>query len=867
MLLSPALLLCSLTGWAAGQTQPVNEIWYTSSDNSVITPTNCGSIISNAFDESKGMYVITFADTVTSIGNCAFMGCSSLTAVTIPNSVVSIGNYAFMSCSSLTAVTIPNSVVSIGDYAFQGCSSLTAVTIPNSVVSIGNYAFQGCSSLTAVTIPNSVESIGNGAFMSCSSLTAVTIPNSVESIGNYAFQGCSSLTAVTIPNSVVSIGNYAFQGCSSLTAVTIPNSVESIGNGAFYGCSSLTAVTFAEGSTLKSIGNDAFQGCSSLTAVTIPNSVVSIGDDAFHGCSSLTAVTIPNSVESIGEYAFSYCSSLTSITIPNSVESIGDDAFSYCYFNISNFVNESKLDAQSNNYWGAIIFDTETNDGLRITGSKVVGCRPNTSSITIPNSVESIGNYAFYGCTSLTAVTFAEGSTLKSIGEAAFYGCFSLTSIAIPDSVESIGNGAFYGCSSLTAVTFAEGSTLKSIGEGAFVSCSGLTSIAIPDSVESIGEAAFIGCSSLSSITIPNSVESIGNSAFANCCFAESSFINNSKLNAQANGYWGAVIIDTETNDGLCITDSMVVLCRPNATSVIIPSHIESIGEAAFYGCFSLTAVTFAEGSTLKSIGNYAFCGCVNLTSVNIPNSIESIGNYAFSSCFFAESSFINNSKLDARANGYWGAVIIDTETNDGLCITDNMVVLCRPNATSITIPNTITGIVSDAFLIDSRLETVFCLKATPPAIAGTVFKKCPNLSAIYVDASYIDDYKSAPGWSSYASIINEYNPEPFKNAALAEIRAAMQGETGSAYLNELVSVELTNIESATDGNTIETNKSAAIAKLNAVISAFQAGKAEAIGDFGTMTDGPAVRVTKGDRTIILYNPDRVDFIKITSEE
>ena len=455
-----------------------------------------------------------------------------------------------------------------------------------------------------------------------------------------------------------------------------------------------------------------------------------------------------------------------------------------------------------------------------------------------------IGNGAFYGCSSLTAVTFAEGSTLKSIGEAAFYGCFSLTSIAIPDSVESIGNGAFYGCSSLTAVTFAEGSTLKNIGN-----------------------YAFQGCSSLTAVTIPNSVESIGNSAFANCCFAESSFINNSKLNAQANGYWGAVIIDTETNDGLCITDSMVVLCRPNATSVIIPSHIESIGEAAFYGCFSLTAVTFAEGSTLKSIGNYAFCGCVNLTSVNIPNSIESIGNYAFSSCFFAESSFINNSKLDARANGYWGAVIIDTETNDGLCITDNMVVLCRPNATSITIPNTITGIVSDAFLIDSRLETVFCLKATPPAIAGTVFKKCPNLSAIYVDASYIDDYKSAPGWSSYASIINEYNPEPFKNAALAEIRAAMQGETGSAYLNELVSVELTNIESATDGNTIETNKSAAIAKLNAAISAFQAGKAEAIGDFGTMTDGPAVRATKGDRTIILYNPDRVDFIKITSEE
>ena len=128
---------------------------------------------------------------------------------------------------------IPNSVTSIGDYAFSGCSGLTSVTIPNSVTSIGECAFVGCHGLTSVTIPNSVTSIGDGAFGNCSGLTSVTIPNSVTSIGNSAFNRCSGLTSVTIPNSVTSLGEGAFYGCKGLTSITIPNSVTSIGYNAF----------------------------------------------------------------------------------------------------------------------------------------------------------------------------------------------------------------------------------------------------------------------------------------------------------------------------------------------------------------------------------------------------------------------------------------------------------------------------------------------------------------------------------------------------------------------------------------------------------------------------------------------------------
>lgn len=215
---------------------------------------------------------------VTSIGECAFAGCSSLTSITIPESVNSIGKYAFEGCTSLAAVhitnleawcnikynfgsydsnplscahrlylngkeikelLIPNSVTSIASLVFYGCTSLTSITIPNSVTSIGRQAFEGCSSLISVTIPNSVTEIGSGAFEGCASLTSITIPNAVTRIADGMFQGCSSLISITIPNSITKVGAWAFEGCSSLTSIIFPHSVTSIGAYAFQGCKTL----------------------------------------------------------------------------------------------------------------------------------------------------------------------------------------------------------------------------------------------------------------------------------------------------------------------------------------------------------------------------------------------------------------------------------------------------------------------------------------------------------------------------------------------------------------------------------------------------------------------------------------------------
>ena len=246
---------------------------------------------------------------VTSIGEDAFLSCTSLTGVTIPNSVTRIGDRAFRNCTSLASIDIPNSVTDIGNFAFSGCTSLVSINIPNSVTRIGDSAFSGCTSLASIDIPNSVTDIGNFAFSGCTSLASIDIPNSVTSIGNYAFQGCTSLASIDLPNSVTSTGDYAFQGCTSLTNVDL-KSCSYIREKAFQGCTSLKNVTFS--ANLSSIGDFSFEGCTSLETINV-NKVSSIGNSAFSGCTALTTVYLPTSVKTIGNGAFRYCTSLADV--------------------------------------------------------------------------------------------------------------------------------------------------------------------------------------------------------------------------------------------------------------------------------------------------------------------------------------------------------------------------------------------------------------------------------------------------------------------------------------------------------------------------------------------------------------------------
>ena len=324
---------------------------------------------------------------------------------------------------------LPKEPFQVGDLIYKtaegGCGvavakpidkKVTEVVIPEEIV-FGHYIYE-------------VTSIERCAFYDCSGLTSITIPNSVTSIGSRAFWGCSSLTSITIPNSVTSIGDDAFAHCISLTSITIPNSITSIEKGGFYGCSGLTSIVVEKGNTkydsrnncnaiIETATNTLIRGCQNTT---IPNSVTSIERCAFYDCSGLTSITIPNSVTSIGSRAFYDCSGLTSITIPNSVTSIGNDAFAHCISLTSIVVKKGNTVYDSRNNCNAII-ETATNTLIR-------GCQ----NTTIPNSVTSIGEWAFSYCESLTSITIPNSVT--RIGSGAFSGCSGLTSITIPRHTE-----------------------------------------------------------------------------------------------------------------------------------------------------------------------------------------------------------------------------------------------------------------------------------------------------------------------------------------------------------------------------------------------------------------------------------------------
>ena len=517
---------------------------------------------------------------VTSIGRSAFSGCSGLTSVTIPNSVTSIGYKAFSGCSGLTSVTIPNSVTSIEDWAFYGCSSLTSVTIPNSVTSIGNWAFYGCSSLTSVTIPNSVTSIGDGVFEDCSGLTSINVASgnthysSIDGVlynyvQNTLIQCPGAKTSVTIPNSITYIGELAFSGCRGLTSVTIPNSVTSIGRSAFSGCSGLTSVTIGTGVT--SIGWYAFEDCSGLTSVTIGTGVTSIGWYAFSDCSSLTSVTIPNSVTSIGEGAFDGCSSLT--------------------------------------------------------------------SVTIPNSVTSIRKYAFYGCSSLTSINVASGNTHYSSIDGVLYNYVqdtliqcpgAKTSVTIPNSVTSIGSGAFYGCSGLTSVTIPN--SVTSIGWYAFEDCSGLTSVrCLAVTPPSIENASFYDVPSTCTLTVP--CGSIGayagsdwNEYFAGRISEDLSF----ELNASSNDItFGTVVINEGEGCAERVLTATPASCYHftawNDGNTDNPRTIRVTQDTTFTANFTKTIHTGAIQATICSNETYDFNGRVLSTSGAYTDTLQTI--------------------------------------------------------------------------------------------------------------------------------------------------------------------------------------------------------------------------------------------------
>ena len=460
--------------------------------------------------------------------------------------------------------------------------------------------------------------------------------------------------------------------------------------------------------------------------------VTTIGVWAFYSCGSLASVTIGDSVTTIGDYAFAFCSSLTSVTIPDSVTTIGEAAFSVCSslqeFN-GKFASEDGrcliIDGVLNSFAPAGLTEYTIPDSVTTIGDYAFYNCSSLTSITIPDSVTTIGGYAFYDCEGLNAVHITDLVTWCNIdfinpltnggmdfranplvcGKNLYLNGELLTDLIIPDSIKEVKVMTFNGCKSITSVTIPDGVT--TIGNAAFWNCSNLTSVTIGDSVTTIGHWAFGSCNSLTGVTIPDSVTEIGTQAFCWCCSLMSINIPNS-LTTTGGCVFGCCENLSEFNsqlaseDGrfLVIDGKLVAFAPAGLTEYSIPDSVTSIGDGAFAWCKSLTSVTIPDSIT--TIEEWAFRYCTSLTSVTIGNGVTTIGHQAFADCY--------------------------------------------------------------------SLTSLYCKPTTPPAGGLDMFDGNASDRKIYVPVESYQDYISADGWGDYAAKIRPYD---YENNCVIEANAS----------------------------------------------------------------------------------------------
>lgn len=650
-------------------------------------------VVTNAQDgdfEIDGIYYVIKSENTVELSSCPFGYKNYFKSVdlVIPDKVenegksykvVSIADGAFSNCGSLTSVVVPEGVEYLGNSSFLNCQRMKNITIPNTVKVIGHYAFSNCKALTEVTIPNGVTSIGDRAFRDCENLTSVTIPASVKSIGSDLFSFSPSIKSLSVQE-----GNSYYDSRNNCNAI-----IQKEGNVLLYGSASTIIPN-----TVDSIARTAFNCCRGLTEITIPEGVKKIGEWAFSFCYNLRNVNISNTVTTIDNSAFEACSSLKSIFIPKGVSKIGNGVFANC-----GEISSIKVDEENKYY------DSRENCNALICkdGDVLIRGCVNTS---IPNSVKTIGSYAFSNCEGLKSIIIPDNVIAIELG--AFSQCGDLEEIKISGNVRTLGDYIAWECEKLTTLTLKEG--LESIGRGAFSGCTKLTSIDIPKSVISIKDDAFWGCG-IQSLLIPGNVKTIGDNAFKSCPL----------------------------------------------TSMEIMGGVTSIGNDAFRNCTQLTSVTIPN--TVTTIGKGAFQNCLGLMSVTIPNSVTSLGSCAFADCGRLQSVELPE-HLTVLSDSLFYRVCRDVKIpNNVITIGDYAMFTCRTD--SLVIPSSVLNIGTNALPYVGSAISNFA--EIPQSLDESYKYKFDNKSTPLHVCKGLKDVYEASEWGKYFTIIDDLPNSPVK--------------------------------------------------------------------------------------------------------
>ena len=759
---------------------------------------------------------------------------SNVKKVVIEKGVTSIGNYAFSGCLGLKSITIPDGITSIGDHAFDSCINLRSITLPDSITSIGMWAFYNCWNVSSIIIPDGVTSIEDFTFNSCISLTSITIPNSVTNIKSSAFHNCADLTSITIPDSVTSIGYAAFSNCDSLQTISLSCGSalkkSDFGDQAdlvSYTNQHLLTKTEAKAKTCTEDGNKEYWTCEHcgkyfLSDDTNPETAKAVEQSEFiiPASHKLTKVEAKDATctedgnkaywtcEHCGKYFLSDDSNPETATAVELSETVipalkhknattrgvvepngtkpGYSGDRYCpdcdtvlekgytYWNEGNLTWKLDADGTLTISGTGTMKDYDYNNNPSPANQK----KGSVKKVVIKDGVTSIGNFAFYNCTSLTSITIPDSVT--SIELAAFNNCNNLTSITIPDSVTSIGDSAFELCNKLSSITLSN--NITSIGNWAFHGCH-LTSITIPDSVTSIGAMAFYSCSNLQTISL-SCKSSLKKSDFGDKANLVS-YTNQHLLTKTAakaatcsesgnKEYWtcehcGKYFLSDDSNPetAKAVEQSETILpaiqhknaelrnsSEPTETSpgysgdLYCPDCDTVVEKGYTYWIEDNLTWKLYEDGTLNISGTGAmkdYNSTDNLSpaymnssvkKVVIEEGVTNIGNWAFSECSSLTSITIPDSVTNIGAAAFDSCGSLTSITIPGSVTSIGTVAFYNCSGlTSITIPDSVTNIGAAAFDSCGSLTSIV-IPNSVTSIESYAFSACSSLTSITIPDS-----------------------------------------------------------------------------------------------------------------------------------
>ncbi len=470
-------------------------------------------------------------------------------------------------------------------------------------------------------------------------LESVTIGENVTYIADNAFYAGTRLKKVSMTDSVTHIGTKAFQGCRTLEEIVLSKSITEIGENTFAYCEKLKAIELPEG--LLTIGESAFASCKALTQVTFPASLTSIGANAFTESSAIGKLTFGEKIGTIGDYAFYRCAALTEIVFPGETEtkSFGRSCFGEC----------------------TSLASVTVPDGVETLGDYCFSSDTALASVTLPDSLTAMGRQAFY----MTALYNAAKENAADGAEYAFVVAdgwitegidlssekkglkvTDITTGTFPTGIIGIAAEVFRGCKELKTVEFAE--SLKYVGSGAFYGCEALRRVIAPN-IETIGDYAFTQCVILNNVQFSDRVtgesklKSIGNYAFYGCKTLDNNLYGGSLVpdtvsSVGTYAFNGTGLWDKPDAQGLVYAGNWIVGFNGlSATTITLDQDRDEktvgIADYAFYKCTTLTGINGLASRNLKTIGRGAFSQCTSLRTVSLGSNIRDVSPYTFYKC------------------------------------------------------------------------------------------------------------------------------------------------------------------------------------------------------------------------------------------